>query len=144
MKFKTYLLALLMGFSAPMLAAGNKHMHENAQNSAVNSSQQTTQPSKMGWPGYCEIEVINHSFSDVRVYGVFDDGIALQPFTVYSFESPHYISLYYYGYCHNGMDLYVDTVYGQSVFAGYVSRYSTVRIVPSLFGSKIEAKVQAK
>lgn len=146
MKFKTYLLALLMGFSAPMFAATNKHMHDNAQNMTAESEKKSNAhaQTKMGWPGYCEIEIINHSYNDVRVYGVFDDGVPLQPFTVYSFESPHYISLYYYGYCHDGMNLYVDTMYGSSVFSGYVSRYSTLRIVPSLFGAKLQAKVQAK
>jgi hypothetical protein len=96
----------------------------------------------LGWPGYCEIEIINQSNNDVNVYGVYDDGIALAPFSIYSYEFPHYISLYYYGYCHAGMNLYIDTFYGSSVYAGYVSRYSTIRIVPSLFGGKIQAQVQ--
>ncbi len=28
----------------------------------------------MTYPGYCQIEVINDSFADVRVFGSFDDG----------------------------------------------------------------------
>jgi hypothetical protein len=143
MKFKTLALAFLMGLSAPLFAA-NKHFHSSAENATSETTEQTKAQTKMGWPGYCEIEIINHSYDDVRVYGVYDDGVALNPFTVYSYESPHYISLYYYGYCHSGMDLYIDTLYGAHVYSGYVSRYSTIRIVPSMFGGKLEAKVQSK
>ncbi len=143
MKFKTIVLAFLMGLSAPLFAA-NKHVHANAQDTAPTVTEQSKAQSKMGWPGYCEIEIINHSYDDVRVYGIFDDGVALSPFSVYSYESPHYISLYYYGYCHSGMDLYIDTFYGDHVYSGYVPRYSTIRIVPSMFGGKLEAKVQSK
>ncbi len=143
MKFKTLALAFLMGLSAPLFAA-NQHTHANAQDTAPAAAEQSKGQNKMGWPGYCEIEIINHSYDDVRVYGVYDDGVALTPFTVYSYESPHYISLYYYGYCHSGMDLYIDTVYGAHVYSGYTPRYSTIRIVPSMFGGKLEAKVQSK
>jgi len=143
MKLKAFFLVCFLGLSAPLFAA-NQHVHANAQGTTEPSAQQAADSKKvkMGWPGYCEIEIINHSYDDVRVYGVFDDGIALEPFSIYSYESPHYISLYYYGYCHAGMDLYIDTFYGAHVYAGYVSRYSTIRIVPSLFGGKLEAQVQ--
>ncbi len=148
MKFKGFVVACLFTLFSPVFAA-NQHVHSDANNDtqmaqSAKDSKLTNAAKKMGWPGYCEIEIINHSYSDVRVNGVFDDGIALTPFSVYSYESPHYISLFYYGYCHDGMDLYIDTFYGTPVYAGYVPRYSTVRIVPSMFGSKIQASVQAK
>lgn len=144
MKFKTFVLATLLGLCSPLFAAENKHVHADAQATTNTAPASKAAANKLGWPGYCEIEIINHSYDDVRVYGVFDDGIALQPFTVYSYESPHYISLYYYGYCHDGMDLYIDTTYGAHVYSGYVRRYSTIRVVPSMFGGKLEASVQSK
>ena len=145
MRLKNLVFICLLGLFSPLFAA-NKHLHagtnEASQPSTPNAlaAQQSPSQTKFGWPGYCEIEIINNSYDDVRVYGVFDDGIALEPFNVYSYESPHYISLYYYGYCHNGMDLYVDTFYGAHIYAGYVSRYSTIRIVPSWFGGKQQSK----
>lgn len=141
MKFKTLAFAFLMGLSAPLFAA-NQHFHTSMPAPVVADG--VNAQNKMGWPGYCEIEIINHSYDDVRVYGVYDDGVGLAPFTIYSYESPHYISLYYYGYCHSGMDIYIDTLYGAHVFSGYVPRYTTIRIVPSMFGGKLEAKVQTK
>lgn len=144
MKLKTFVLVCLLGLSSSLFAA-NQHIHANAQGTTEPAAGAMSQaPKKMGWPGYCEIEIINSSYDDVRVYGVFDDGIALEPFSIYSYESPHYISLYYYGYCHDGMDIYIDTFYGAHVYAGYVRRYSTIRVVPSMFGGKVEAKVQSK
>jgi hypothetical protein len=141
MKLRNLVFVCLLGLFSPLFAA-NKHLHAGAEveNQATNVNASSASQTKFGWPGYCEIEIINNSYDDVRVYGVFDDGIALEPFNVYSYESPHYISLYYYGYCHNGMDLYVDTFYGAHVYAGYVSRYSTIRIVPSWFGGKQQSK----
>lgn len=147
MKLKAFVFVCLLGLGSPLFAAENKHVHTDAPAQATPATTEQSKAvsaNKLGWPGYCEIEIINHSYDDVRVYGVFDDGIALQPFNVYSYESPHYISLYYYGYCHDGMDLYIDTLYGSHVYAGYVRRYSTIRIVPSMFGGKLEASVQSK
>lgn len=83
------------------------------------------------YPRFCEIEIINHSRHDVRVFGVFDDGTALQPFTVYDYDAPHYISLFYYGYCHDGMDLYISTLRsGYPVYSGYTPNATTVYILP--------------
>lgn len=80
------------------------------------------------FPGYCEIEIVNNSFDDIRVYGVFDDGALLEPINIYSFEAPYHIPLYYYGYCHAGMNLYIDTFTGYHVYAGYTERRSSIHV----------------
>jgi hypothetical protein len=80
----------------------------------------------------CEIEIVNDSFSNVTVYGRYDDGVPLNPFNVYSYEYSHYIDLFYNGYCHSGMYLSVVTFSGYTIFSGYVFTGSTIHVVPSL------------
>ena len=139
MKLSTLALLSFLGFFTSLYAE-NQHMHP--QNEPMSSSTQSMSPTL---PGSCEIEIINRSYDDVWVNGVFDDGINLVPFKVYSFGYPQYISLFYYGYCHEGMNLYIDTYYGQPVFSGFVSRYSSIRIVPDYYGSKqLKADIQSK
>lgn len=127
MKLKSLVFSVLLGFCSASTAA-NEHVHASA---ALDTKR----------AGNCEIEIINRSYTDVQVYGVFDDGSRLNPFDVYSFEAPHYISLYYYGYCHAGMDIYIDTFDGDSIYAGYTRRKQTIRIVPYLTNQiKVEIK----
>lgn len=140
MKLKSLIIGFCLSFCASAFA-GNQHLHPQAttDDSQLNKPASTD----MKWPGYCEIEVINNSYDNVTVYGVFDDGVVMDPFNVYSFESPHYISLYYYGYCHQGMNLYIDTWSGYHLYSGYTTRRSTVRIVPYLT-NQVKAEVQSK
>ncbi|EHL31044.1 hypothetical protein LDG_6951 [Legionella drancourtii LLAP12] len=92
---------------------------------------------EMMYPGYCQIEVINDSFTDVYVYGTFDDGSTID-FSIYRYEAPHYISLFYYFYCHSGMYLTIQSPYGV-VYSGWTNVDSTVHVVPFLKkGAKAE------
>ena len=143
MKLRTLVFVCLFGLFSPLFAA-NQHAHVKTEGVSEQAVKSQAAAKNLSWPGYCEIEIINHSYSDVRVFGVFDDGVSLEPFNIYSYESPHYISLFYYGYCHDGMDLYIDTFNGSHVYSGYVRRYSTIRVVPSLYGNKLSATIQAK
>lgn len=120
MKLIAWVIGCCLCLSSSVFAA-NQHMHK-----------QDKKEDKVQWVDGCKIEIINQSFSDVRVYGYFDDGSSLDPFKVFSFEAPQYISLYYYGYCHSGMDLDIDSVSGYNVFSGYVRTGATLRIVPYL------------
>jgi hypothetical protein len=123
--------------------ADNHHVHPQD-----NKTVETAAPLlKANYAGYCEIEIINQSYDDVRVNGTFDDGTPLQPFTIYSYEAPHYISLFFYGYCHYGMNLYIDSYYGYNLYSGYTTRESTVRIVPYLrqnATADVDAKANVK
>lgn len=100
------------------------------------------QVKELKYPGYCEIEIVNNSNYTVRVYGLFDDGQELTPFRIYPHEYPHYISLYYYGYCHYGMDLYVETLGGYRVYSAYTRRYDTVYITSYMFANNAEASLK--
>lgn len=134
MKLKSLIIGLCVGLSSVVFAA-NQHMHPQVDNAAT--------AKKLNYPGYCEIEIINNSYEDVHVYGLFDDGAPLRPFNVYSYEGPHYISLYYYGYCHSGMNLYIDTWSGYRIYAGYTPRNTTLYVVPYLAGKpKVETKAK--
>jgi hypothetical protein len=142
MSLKKAFLGCVMAFVSTAYA-DNHHSYPEAANAQGNKLQATAQPVKAKYAGYCEIEIINNSFGDVRVSGVFDDGTPLYPFTVYSFESPHYISLFYYGYCHAGMNLYIDNYYGYNIYSGYTRAEATVRIYPFL-KDQVKAEVVAR
>lgn|SRR3990167_886978 len=144
MKLRVFVLISLLVGSFSSLWAANQHVHANAARDNTSVDQSFSGAKKLEWPGYCQIEIINHSYDDVRVFGVFDDGVSLEPFSIYSHESPHYISLFYYGYCHDGMDLYIDSFSGAHVYSGYVRRYSTIRVVPSYDARQLSAMVQSK
>jgi hypothetical protein len=139
MKIKALLFACCLG----LLSSGyadNRHAHSQANN--TNADVKTAAKGAMT-PGFCEIEIINDSFDDVHVSGVFDDGEVLIPFNIYSFAGPHYIDLFYDGYCHAGMTLYVDTFSGSRVYAGYTPIHSTIHVVPFL-GNQAKVEVQKK
>ena len=122
MKSIALFFACLFSFCSSVFAL---ERHTHPQHDA-----QTTR--EMKWAGSCEVELINQSYMDVRVFGVFEDGADLDPFNIYSFSAPHYISLYYNGYCHAGIDLDIDTFTGYHVFGYYVRRGTTVLIVPDM------------
>lgn len=125
MKLRSIAMVGLLGLVSSAYA-DNHHVHPQDKSTA-----ETVAPLlKAKYAGNCEIEIINQSYDDVRVNGTFDDGSPLQPFTIYSYEAPHYISLYYYGYCHYGMDLFIDSYYGYNLYSGFTTGGSTVRIVP--------------
>ncbi len=110
--------------SAALFANNPAHLHPEASKTLAPSEK------KLKYPGYCEIEVINNSFDNIRVFGIYDDGAYLSPFSIYTYESPHYISLYYYGYCHSGMNVFIDTFSGYRIYSGYTATNSTIRVVP--------------
>ncbi len=133
MKLKIFTMSCLLALFSCSYAS-NIHLHpEDTNKAAEKSATDKVVPSlKAKYAGFCEIEIVNNSFDDVRVYGTYDDGLPLIPFTHYSFEAPHYISMFYYGYCHYGMNLYIDSYYGYNLYSGYTQTGSTVRILPFL------------
>lgn len=137
MKFRTIFFGLLVCF-AGLVNANNQHVHPQAT-----AGDRTMLPVNAKWAGYCEIEIINNSYQDVRVYGTFDDGLPMRSFNVYSFEAPHYISLYYYGYCHAGMDIYIDSFNGWNIYSGYTPRSVTLTVVPYL-ANQAKAELRAR
>jgi len=137
MKLKPLIFGLCIGLCSSVFATNE------ALQSPVNDVENRAPLKKASYPGYCEIEIINNSFDDIRVYGVYDDGASMTPFNMYSFEAPYYIPLYYYGYCHAGMNLYIDTFSGYHIYAGYTERRSTIRVVPYL-ANQLKAEVRMK
>jgi len=124
MKLKSLLLVICFSLF-PQVFEANLHI-----NSKANESDKKSIAKETTFPGYCEIEVINDSYSDVRVYGTYDDG-SIVDFNIYRFEAPHYISLYYYLYCHSGMYLTIQSSYGV-IYSAWTSVDSSIRIVPYL------------
>ncbi len=135
MKLKNFILGLFVCLSSSVFAA-NQHFHPQA-----NSNENKATEQKLKSPGYCEIEIVNNSFSNAIVYGVFDDGVPLQPFTVYSFGPRQYIDLFYNGYCHSGMNIYIDSASGYNIYAAYTPVHYTINIYPFL---KDQLKAEAK
>jgi hypothetical protein len=122
--------------------ADNRHVHPDTGVKPAQVSAEKSTKNSM-YPGYCEIEVINDSYDNVTVYGRFDDGSTMPPFNIYTYESPHYISLFYYNYCHRDMYLDVVTFSGYHIYSAYTSANSTVRIVPYL-ANQVKAEVRSK
>lgn len=87
----------------------------------------------------CNIRILNQSFDKLEIQGIFDDGSRLSSFVIYPYEPAHEINLFYYGYCHAGMDLYIDTIQGYRVYGGYTRVNNTIRIVPHSVGLKATA-----
>ena len=112
------LLSLLLQ-PAGAVSVSSQNIHRSAS--------QLEAPSLLG---DCYIELANDSFSNVTVYGRYDDGVPLIPFTIYSYEYSHYIDMFNNGYCHSGMYLSIVTFSGYTIFSGYVFTGSTVHIVP--------------
>lgn len=82
------------------------------------------------YPGYCQIEIINDSFTDVSVFGTYDDGSSVG-FDIYRFDAPHYISLFYNFYCHSQMYITIQSPY-YTLYSGWTNVNSTIRILPYL------------
>ncbi|KTD18846.1 Uncharacterised protein [Legionella lansingensis] len=142
MKLKSLLFVCCLGLLTSAFA-DNRHLHPQANSPTANTAGAKSVAKGAKLPGYCEIEIINSSYDHVRVYGVFDDGKSLTPFNVYSYEGPHYIDLFYYGYCHAGMNLWIDTFSGYRIYGGYTYVNSTVRVVPYL-NKQLKVEINAK
>lgn len=138
MKLKSLLFVCCLGLMSYSFA-DNRHIHPKADTDKSTS----TSLKNARYPGYCEIEIINSSFDDVTVYGTFDDGSNMLPFNIYSFEGPHYISLFYYSYCHRDMWLDIVTYNGYHVYSGFTRPDTTVRIVPYL-AKQVKAEIKTK
>jgi len=144
MNFKSLLLAcsfcLSMSASAENAQshAGTYHLYPGSEQTETKASGKDT----VKMPGYCEIEIVNNSGRAIRVYGVYEDGVSLPAFPMFSYEYPQYISLFYNGYCHNGMDVYIDSYYfGYHLYAAYTYTGTSLYVNPFQKG---EAKVEVR
>lgn len=138
MKFKSLLLVLCFSVFGSAFA-DNVHLHPKAAVSDNKSAQKS-----MNYPGYCEIEIINNSFTDVRVFGTYDDLTPLEEFIVYRYEAPHYISLFYYNTCHPEMYLTIVPTYSSMpIYSGWARANSTIRIQPYL-NKQVKAEISTR
>ncbi|HVA29122.1 MAG TPA: hypothetical protein VNF68_13150 [Candidatus Baltobacteraceae bacterium] len=80
-------------------------------------------------PGYCEIEIINDSHENVMVQVKFDDG-SLAHFVIYAREHPHYVSVFYHGYCHSNAHVTVTGPNQHTLYSAWSHTGSTIRIIP--------------
>jgi hypothetical protein len=134
------LLFLIICFCSTTWAQDNHHLYP-VENQEITTKKQV---SNLKYPGYCEIEIINNSYTNIRVRGIFDDGEILRSFRIYSYEYPHYISLYYYGYCHYGMDIFIETLRGYRIYSGYTTRGQTIYVEPYMMVNQPQAKIKSK
>lgn len=137
MKLKSLLLVSCLGLLTSVYADSNRHVHPQAD-AGTTGAKSVAKRAMM--PGYCDIEVVNDGYDDIRVYGVFDDGTLMEPFNIYRFERPHYISLFYHGECHSGMRLDINTFGGWRLVAR--RSYVGETVYPFRFGRKAEVKAQ--
>lgn len=135
MKLKSFLFVLCFSLFANVFAA-NTHLHPKAD-----AADKKSISKNLAYPGFCQIEIINDSYNDVNVLGTFDDGTSIN-FNVYRYENPHYISLFYYFYCHSGMYLSIASPYG-NVYSGWTNVNSSIRIIPYL-NKQAKAKITTR
>lgn len=141
MKLKSVLFAICLSLIGQAFAA-NVHLNPKAEEADKKSVAKEAM-----YPGYCEIEIINDSPTNISVFGTFDDGSSIA-FDIYRFDAPHYISLYYYGYCHGGMYLTIQYLYG-TIYSSWTNVGSTIHIVPYLAknakaGQSLKAEVTSR
>ena len=76
----------------------------------------------------CLIKITNDSEHNLLISGQFDDGAPLTPFMLYAYESPQFISLYYYNICHGIMNIRIDTEKGLKLYDQETYVNSKIRI----------------
>lgn len=135
MKLKSLLFLLSFSLFSNLFAA---NVHINTK--AVGDDKKAITKS-LTYPGYCEIEIINDSFTDVSVFGTFDDGSSIG-FDIWRYEAPHYISLFYNYYCHGQMYITIQSPY-YTVYSGWTNVNSTIRIVPYL-NKQVKAELSTR
>lgn len=89
-------------------------------------------------PDYCEVELVNNSYETVRIFGVFDDGSPLTPVDLPRFSAPIYVDLFYNGYCHQGMNIYIFSLNGVNLYSAFTPVHTTVSVYPFLKGLKVD------
>lgn len=138
MKLKSLLFVVSFSLFSHVYAA-NVHTHPKTDTTDKNAVAKG-----LTYPGYCQIEIINDSFSDVHVSGTYDDNAPVD-FYVYRYEAPHYINMFYYGYCHSSMYLTIQSVQWpyQTLYSNWTSVDSTVRLV-SFLNKEVKAEVSAR
>lgn len=108
------------------------YMHtEDSANTSNKMSQNimTSSAAKAMSSTDCLITVRNDGITDMVVYGRFDDDTYLTTYTLpWLGDYISYVSLYYYGYCHGGMDFYIETSSGTYKYNGYTPVGKTVRV----------------
>ena len=129
MKNWIFVLVVSLIASTSFATSPQYHLYPNAKIEDQKKSIKNTSKSAPT----CLIKITNDSHDDILVYGTFDDGTPLQPFIIYAYESSHYISLFYYGFCHAGMDINIDTTSGLRLYNQYTWVNTRLRIVQGWF-----------
>lgn len=132
MKLNAVILTLAVGFCSSVMA-GNIHFHPKAKADIAKT------PSNLTYPGPCDIEIINDSSDTVYVSGTFDDNTALDGFYMSPYQVAQYISLDYYGYCHAGMYIRIQTLNGYTPYAAYTPVRTIVHLQSYLQEQEIKA-----
>lgn len=79
---------------------------------------------------YCSIEIANDRKETASVLVTFDDGSTVH-MLVYAHERPHYVSLFYHGYCHAKAHVRVALLpHHDVIYDRWTSVDSTVRLIP--------------
>lgn len=135
MKLKSLWFLVCFSLFSNVFAA-NLHMNPKAD-----AEDKKTLTKNLTFPGYCQIEIRNNSYTDVTVFGQYDDYSTIA-FDIYRFDSPHYISLFYNGSCHAGMNITVQSPY-YTLYSGWTSTNSIISIYPYL-KNQAKAEVSAR
>jgi hypothetical protein len=124
---KKWIISVIAGIITNMsfASAGITHSHPQTIN------QKLSAPNLQA--AACLIKITNDSNSDITVSGRFDDGSMMQPFMIFAYENPHFISLFYYNICHGVMNLQIDTTNGKRLYDQETYVNSRIRIKSGWF-----------
>lgn len=125
MKIRSMLFVLCFGLCSIVMASPSVHTHPKAD-----SVNQKATAQALTYPGSCDIEIINDSYTDLQVLVTFDDG-ARTSFHMYPRDIPQYVDLYYYGRCHSSAYITIQSPY-DTAYSGWTSVGTTLRIGPYL------------
>lgn len=87
-------------------------------------------------PGYCQVELLNHSPYVLTVNGVFDDNSTFW-FQMYPNDSAYYVDLLYYSVCHPSVYLTISSPFGV-VYQGYAAPGASLEYVTGLAGNQMK------
>lgn len=143
MKSKPLLFVCCLGLLSSVFA-DNRHLPVNANDAEAKAAAQAA-VKRVKSPSYCEIEIINYSYNELRAWGRVSNGAILSPFYIPAQDnSSHHIDLYdyHYGYCPEGMDLTISTVNGYIVYSQFTRPDTTVKLVPYLNKARAEILIK--
>jgi hypothetical protein len=134
MKLKSLMVSLCLS-ACSVAFAGQQSFTQ------VNGSDPLPASKHLSVPGYCEVEVINQSYDNITVYGTYENGVSIEPFSMYQYDTYH-IPLYYNYTCSDKIYVDIVTFKGVHIYSAWTRVGQILRIVPSYFNGPLNVELE--